>query len=376
MTTDEILELITDEDIIDIMDDLGSPVMGTGVTSDGQKYYKFKTICHCGNSSKCYYYAETKNFYCYTCCGALSVFNMVQKVKGYTNEQFFSVVKYITDKIGIEISSNRNGVQDKQALVISDLRKDMEYKKELRERDYSVPDITKFYDPKILEYFDKDTFYEGWLNEGISPQSMEKFGISFYWLENHIIIPHFDINGNLVGIRRRSLKSEDKNCKYMPEKIENTFYEHPLGLNLYGLFQNKVAISRFKKAIVLEGEKSVLLSDTYFGEDSVAVATCGFNISKWQIRALKKLGVNKIYLGFDKDYDINKEEEYKKDKNKWEGYLRYRKRIDSFAKKLVNNFQVYIIWDKKGLLQEKDSPFDRGKEICLQLIKDAQRVGF
>ena len=44
----------------------------------------------------------------------------------------------------------------------------------------------------------------------------------------------------------------------MPEFLEGRSYEHPLGLNLYGLYQNKNAIQKQRKAIIVEGEKSLI----------------------------------------------------------------------------------------------------------------------
>ena len=108
----------------------------------------------------------------------------------------------------------------------------------------------------------------------------------------------------------------------MPLFIAGEDFGHSLGLNLYGLYENKDAIKRLKKAIIVEGEKSVLKSDSYFGNKSCTVATCGFNISDWQIRALEKLGVEKVYLGFDKDFDERYEDTYKQDKLLYENYKR------------------------------------------------------
>ena len=38
---------------------------------------------------------------------------------------------------------------------------------------------------------------------------------------------------------------------------------------------------------------------------------------------LSELGVRIVYLGFDKDYDILKEEEYNKDEQTYKNYLNY-----------------------------------------------------
>lgn len=123
---------------------------------------------------------------------------------------------------------------------------------------------------------------------------------------------------------------------------------------------------------MFEGEKSVLLSDTYFGNESIAVATCGFTISDWQIKALSKLGVETVYLAFDKDFDVKKEYLYERDKSLWEDYQAYRRRLESLVSKMFNNFFVKVILDREGILEEKDSPIDRGKDNFLKLMKSAK----
>ena len=77
----ELLPLITEDVIIDIMSDNGSPVYGEGETGEGQRYLIFQTICHGGHSHKLYYYVETKTFHCYTNCGTMSVFDFVKKAQ-------------------------------------------------------------------------------------------------------------------------------------------------------------------------------------------------------------------------------------------------------------------------------------------------------
>ena len=218
-----------------------------------------------------------------------------------------------------------------------------------------------------VKNFHENTFYSGWINEGISIETMKKFGIRWYEFQKHIIIPHYNIDGKLVGIRRRSLRPEDKNNKYTPEYVEGKSYEHPLGLNLYGLYENKKAIEKSKIAYIVEGEKSVLLSNTYYGNKSVAIATCGFNVSKWQLQALLNLGVDKVYLCFDKDFDIRLESEYRKDEKVWKKTSEENGIKDEY-------FTGYIVRDRMGLLDIKDSPFDKGKETFETLLKDAKKI--
>jgi len=374
MDSQELLQLVEKETVIEIMEDLGSPCAGMGTTSEGVSYLMFQTICHGGDSrDKLWWYENTKNFQCWTCCGNMSLYTLVMKVRNCTFKESFN---YVATKVGVSTSdSNRYGIQDPKSVknVRAEIN-EMDKLIEARGNKYTVQNITRFYDSKVLKLFDDNAFYQGWIDEGISEDTMRKFNISFYWLEGHIIIPHYDGEGRLVGIRRRSLNPEDAKNKYMPEYMNGIMYEHPLGLNFYGLYQNKEAIKKSKTAMIFEGEKSVMLSDTYYGDKSVALATCGFNISDWQIQALKQLGVNTVYLGFDKDFDIMREQEYKQDKSTWENYSHYKTRLETLAGRLAMRFKTYILYDRHNLLGLKDSPVDKGKESFEKLIKSAKLI--
>ena len=232
-------------------------------------------------------------------------------------------------------------------------------------------------DEHILNYFEKDLFHHSWIEDGIGIQAMHDFGISYYWLESYIIIPHRDKNGNLVGIRRRSLKQEDIDggCKYMPLILENKSYSHPLGLNLYGLYECREAIKKHKKVVLVEAEKSVLLSRTYYGDESFTVATCGFNISQAQIDLILELGVNTVYLSFDKDYDPVDFDDIDENNPEYKAFERYRKRILSLAHKLTPYFTVYVLWDNARILEgKKCSPFDEGKEKLEELMRRKELI--
>ena len=375
---EELLKLITEEVVINIMEENGSPLFNTSI--DGktkQRCLWFKTICHGGDSHKLCFFTESKDFYCYTSCGKMNFFEFIKRVRNAKNEEFYSkVIVYIAQKVGKSLSRQREGFTYETPQSI---REDINYMEQIvndkeRKQSYKNAEISTFYDPHILKYFDPDTFYKGWINEGISIDTMRKFQIEWYEYQKYIVIPHYNIEGKLVGIRRRSLKEEDKNNKYMPIFVETKSYDHALGLNLYGLYENKSAIKRKKKAIIVEGEKSVLLSDTFYGKESCTVATCGFNISDWQLNALLKLGVEEIYLGFDKDFDDRYIELYKSDATVYKNYLRYKERLDSLAQRIAPYCDVYLIRDRKGLLDIKDSPFDKGKTIFEKLLKDKRRI--
>ena len=59
----ELMPYITEDVIIDILAENGSPVYGEGQTSEGQKYLIFRTVCHHGDSHKLYYYEKSLLLY-------------------------------------------------------------------------------------------------------------------------------------------------------------------------------------------------------------------------------------------------------------------------------------------------------------------------
>lgn len=385
MEIDDLLAKITDEVVISIMEENGSPLFDT--TRDGrtgQKCLWFQTICHGGDSHKLCYFTETKDFYCYTCCGRMPFLDFIKRIRGAKDGEFYKkVLMYLAPKVGITESKKRKGFGINADDVLSKERMAdrniFAFREELFEADENAINLNDYhlpeYDSTILNYFDKNIFYQGWIDENISIPTMEKYGISWYEYQKYIIIPHYDIDGRLVGIRRRSLKPEDSKRKYMPLFIEGKEYDHSLSLNLYGIYNNKKAIQDSHEAVIVEAEKSVLMADTFFGQYNNVIATCGFNVSTIQMALLHNLGVSTVYLGFDKDYDEKCAEEYHKDEDTLKGYMHYLGRLESVAKRLTeNDFVVYLMKDKRGELDIKDSPLDKGKKVFEHMKKDSVLV--
>ncbi len=112
-------------------------------------------------------------------------------------------------------------------------------------------------------------------------------------------------------------------------------------------------------------EKSVLLDDVYYDNLSNCVACCGSNFNKYHIALLTdKIGVNEIIIAFDKEY-----EDWRTPKA-----MNYRKKIEQMCKKYHNQVAFSYIWDYDNVLNEKDSPFDRGKDIFEHLYKTRVKV--
>ena len=215
-----LLEHITEEQILQLLARFGAVPYG----AIKEKEIWFNTICHGGDSHKLCYFRNTKTFYCYTNCGQMSLFNLIMKVKNCT---FSESIKYIASEIGI---SNRCGFNRTIPMINQELLKIDRYIQLRKPKKTEIKHLPQI-DDKILNYFENNVFFTGWLNEGISIETMQEFGICWYEKEKHIIIPHYNMNGKVVGIRRRSLQEKGKNNKGMPEKIEGLEDNHSININ-------------------------------------------------------------------------------------------------------------------------------------------------
>ncbi len=92
-------------------------------------------------------------------------------------------------------------------------------------------------------------YTDEWIKEGISIETMEKYNILLFYMATENYNPHFDVNNQLIGVRGRSLIDEDIELfgKYTPFKVGRRFYNHSLGMNLFGLNHNLKAIQKKKE---------------------------------------------------------------------------------------------------------------------------------
>lgn len=316
---------------------------GSECYEESDTQLRFRTVCHGGDSHKLYYYPDRKLFMCYTNCGGMDVFAFVSKMENCTYKE---AVRIVAKELGISNSSDRVGFKNRQEEYIEDYYTGiLNYKNFIKEKEQKV------YSENILKYFDANTFYKGWIDEGISIETMQKFEIEFDDYQKRIIIPNRNINGDLIGVRRRYLDNNHKD-KYKPIWFGDTLYRFETGQNLYGLYQNQDVIRKYRKVVVFEGEKSVMKCDSYFGEyPAVATYTC--NITGYQFRMLTELGVNKIILA----YDLDQIEDMK-----------------MIAKRLSKYYVSCYYLDGTGVLDEKDSPIDKGPENYKKLMKEKIRV--
>lgn len=319
-----------------------------------------RTICHGGHSHKLYYYDNTKLFKCYTdCLDSFDIFELIIKINKLNSIDYSlpQAIRFITNYYGIvvetEISETQENLQDWQILNKYDRSSSQEKEEKIVEM--------KFYDDKILQYLPHPRILN-WEKEGITREVMEECGICYDPSYQGIVIPHYNIDGKLVGIRERTLiKENENNGKYKPAILNYKQYNHPLGFNLYNLNNSKENIKKIKKVFVFEGEKSCLLYRSYFGGDAdISVAVCGSNLINYQVQLLLSLGVEEICIAFDKQFQEIGDDEWK----------RWTKKLKELNRKYSPLVQISFLFDKMNLLGYKDSPIDRGPEIFMQLFKE------
>lgn len=308
------------------------------------------TVCHNTNieeaSWKLYYYQNNHIFYCYTeCSKAMSIFKFLKTY--YETRQ----IEYDWFEDIYNVVLNCGNFRPKEGF-------DTIQYQSLKER-YRIKKKTvelQKYPSGILDMFMKNYPVE-WLNDGISRRAMDKYNIKYSVSQNKIIIPHYDINNNLIGIRGRALNEwEIENIgKYMPIQIEKKWYTHPLSLNLYGLNHTKENIKKYGICYIGEAEKFCLQSES-FSFPNCSCAVCGSQFNKYQLDILmKNCQPKEIVICFDK------EEKDKEDK--------YFFKLYNLCKKYINYCKMSFIYDTENLLKLKESPTDCGENIFKKLLE-------
>lgn len=323
---DYVKEQITTEDIFQLLEEWGGEPQYTefGILS--------QSICHHipgeGNY-KLYFYEANQLFYCYSNCGSFDIFELAIKVADIQDNKHYDLndaVRALAYRFGII-----EYIEEEEQSSLEDWKVFNRYDRinEIEIKDYSVS--LKEYDDVILSRFNYKVKIEPWLKEEMTQECLDLAQIGFFPGGDQITIPHFDKDGRFVGVRGRALCQEEAERfgKYRPLKIGKQLYNHPLGMNLYGLNWAQDNIKTMEKAIVFESEKSVLKYISYFGiENNIAVACCGSSISAYQIHMLIAAGAKEIVIAFDRDFEEL-------------GDATHKRRITNF-RKLHNRYKNYV----------------------------------
>lgn len=363
---DEIKENLSLDDIELILTEFNAePIRKNGIIIA-------QTICHnhTGEGShKLYYYQNTGLFHCYTGCAepTFDIFELTRKVMSREHPKpredsewnLPEAIDYIARKFGYSPNAI---VEENELSIKEDLTLFKNYDR-IKNIDIETQKIElKEYEGYFLKNLPHPRLI-GWEQEGIKKEIMDSHNICYNPKSQGIVIPHYDINGRLIGIRERTLIQEqaENYGKYMPARISGKMYNHPLGFNLYNLNWSKDNISRMKKAFVFESEKSCLKYASYFGQNNdLSVAICGSSFINYQAWLLIQLGVEEIVVALDKQFQQPGDDEFNK----------LIKNLKGIHKRFSKYTKISFMFDKSNLLGYKDAPIDKTPEIFLQLFKE------
>ena len=359
MNKDLIKQGLTIENVEDFVNNYG----GEAIRKDDVLICR--TICHNNigeGHHKLYYYDNSHLFKCYTGCenDTFDIFELIIKIKEHQGIQLslpqaiYEICNYFNlsfeEEIPEEISKD---LKDDWTLL-------QKYDNLYAPKEEKIIQL-KGYDDSVIKNYPQPAILS-WQKEGIKKEVCDYHNIRYDPCNCGVIIPHYDINNNLVGIRERTLiKENEQYGKYRPAIFKGVMYNHALGYNLYNLNWSKNNIKALQKALVLEGEKGCLQLASYLGRDvDFSVAVCGSALLSYQVELLLKCGVKEIIIGFDKQFeDVNSDEG-----KKW------IKKLKDINKKYSNFVNISFLFDKDNLLPYKASPTDKGIEIFMKLFNE------
>lgn len=204
-------------------------------------------------------------------------------------------------------------------------------------------DKTTVLSPDVMERYEKNPDKLSlWRNEGISDASLERFQVRYDRFSNAIVYPIRDPDGKIVNIGGRTLDPAFKE-----KGMRKYFYLKPWGTlkTIYGLAENKEEILKKREIILFEGCKSVMKADTWGIRNCGAILTS--HLSQEQMKLLMKLGC-RVVFALDKEIRVHQ---------------------DHNIQRLKRFVSVEYLFDTQNLLEEKDSPADRGEEVFRKLYE-------
>lgn len=397
------------------------------VTSNGKPSIQLLGLCHNGSHHSCLFDPTTCKVHCFSECGCgMYLHTWVGKV----TEEFIpenvreNIKDFFTDDshpLNLTARTPKEGVE----LGFTD----RPFERKVIEK---VPGINPRYLEEIrrelrldnsLETLSKTSWHK---TDGIDPEILQEFDVAYRPAKNlrtetvngeekqicdrmaTIILPHHNIDGEIVGIYERSfdtLRREAKQlygdwmtwsqiasfprAKYVPllklpqhmNDDGKTSYSFPNSSNLYGLHKAVDAIKETGLAIVFEGAKSVMLAHQWgrkFGirEWETAVASHTFGAHVNHINMLLDCGAKRIFLAFDKQYKSEEGEEW----------ALYDKKTRELAEKVYawsstlpkddpeHDLAIYRLKDVTGMLDYKDAPVDKGSEVFRKIFNAPELV--
>ncbi|MGD6876952.1 DNA primase [Bacillus infantis] len=204
----------------------------------------------------------------------------------------------------------------------------------------------KTYAPSEYERFQVIP-YKKWYEEGLNLQTQKEFQVGIDVRTDRVTFAIHNKNGELIGVKGRYCgkdKQVEDQYKYL--------YLIPCNksIEFFNLHRALPYIQKKKEVIVVEGGKTTMFLYQWKYPNSISIE--GDSLSDFQVHILKGLGLDiKFIFAYDKDKDA----EF----------------IVNEAAKLTGRMK-YGIFDRDNLLEDKDSPTDKGKQVWEDLYNNYQ----
>ena len=310
-------------------------------------------------SPKLYFYKDSQIYFGYTSSRSYDIISLVQTRLALLKQpcSFLDACQFILDTTNINPDSISRVKKEGHVYDWSNLERFIRVRKygnQLSEYNRNIIDTL----PPL--------YPQAWIDEGISEETMDKYQIRYYERCNQTVIPCFDDEARLVGVRVRNWdKDRVEQAKYMPlVTLDGQCYKFNTNQVFYGINYNKPEIERTGKVIIVESEKAVMKLDTYMGRHNIALGMYGSNLGIQRRNQLLKMGVNTVSYVVDNDF-IGQDDEF---------FEQWREKIQHFIKLWDGFCRVEIVWDNLGLLGPKENATDRTKEIWEQLWENREII--
>lgn len=346
------------------------------------------TGCHNVNAyeggSNLSFYTEDKSFHCFSQCACnYNLITLVEqrfKLLGEPKKRI-QCTKWICEQLGIpfefnvEIKHENTTIYNWKANLDKYIVKD-EPKEELVCYDQD--------EDKLMQITD-DLYIQEWLEDGISMDAQDYYGIRYYKRLNQAVIFVKDVLGRLVGVRVRNFNPDFKAKYDVFRALDNTVngkyndkgYVCPTSMILFGEYQNAFNCKRKKQAWLPESEKGVEQCHDIVGKDeNCALGMMGSNLGDENIKKLVSWGVEVVIIFADSDFKVypNEVGEYEIDYDDPE-YIHWLKKMVKLYRKLKPYFTVYIVYNNIGLTDfYKCAPTDRGADVFWKLWEHKELI--
>lgn len=271
-------------------------------------------------------------FHCFGCGRSGNIYKWIQWTEHLNFDQ---AVRKVADLTG---SDARDYIESESLNFYKLLKRLSEPKKsEVIQR--TILDYDADYKQKF-----KDELPEEWIAEGISPAELRKYEIRTDPASMRIVYPVYNAAFEMIGVKGRT---RFKNFKQL--KIMKYMNYHKIGVLDYftGMKQAEEYINSNHEIIIVEGLKSVMKLDGWGYHNVVSAETS--TLSEYQIELLIRMKIKNVIIAFDKDVHINK--------------------IKQNTRLLSKFTNVWVVVDNQKLLDEKDSPPDKGLDVWKKLYE-------